>query len=339
MQCMGRTKLKKRCRNSAKFFFCNKHLWQPFSLVVSLFLIIGFFAGFFQDLIKPLSEKFERDNELQKVVTVEIKNDRRTVAEWENNPDPTNGKSDVVTIFLDRQPVKSLEIYHNAKDQRFKDYPPTFLLADFFMPTAAAYQVIDLDKDGVNEIVLILTNQLYSLHHDKQVNVLIYNPMGDLLARTPYPQDISGLKLEVLNSYSAYKTTVTMKDETTGLTQSTTFANDFNIVTRDNNKYLQFSWVIDNAGYIGQHLHQVEEFQYSSGKLVPVLNKPKLYINDSWENATSGQYVESIQQASDFLKKNNQPKFADMVKDAEKSFPSKKEPNTAFTRPPINKRN
>lgn len=321
MQCIGLTKDKKRCRNAAKFVFCKKHIWQPASAVIALFSIIGSSAGFFQDLIKPLAEKFERDTELRKALAVELKNNRRTDAEWEENPDPTNGKSDVVTILLDRQPIKSLEFYQTAKDQRFKDYPPTFLLADFFMPTTAEYQVVDLDGDGVNEIVITLTNQIYSLHYDKQINVLIYSPTGDLLARTPYPRDIPDLKLEIHNPYSAYKTTVVMKDAISDQTHSSTFANDFNIITSNGTKHLLFSWVIDNAGYAGKHLHQVEEFKYNAGKLVAIGDRPSLYISDSWENATSGEPIEAIQTAIKFLREHNQPKFSDMVKQLKKDGP------------------
>jgi hypothetical protein len=315
MQCCGITGKRKRCRNTATFLFCHQHVWQPLTAVIALFSVIGFIAGFFQDAIKPLAEKWTTDEELRKPVSLELKANRRTSAEWEENPDPTAGKSDVVTILLDRQPKKTLEIYHTAKDQRFKDYPPTFPLADFFLPTAIDNQVVDLDLDGVNEIVLILTNQIYGLHFDKQVNVLIYSPVGQLLARTPYPRNIAGIKIDLVNPYSAYKTTAVMRDEISGMTESTTFANDFSVVTRDRKKYLQFSWVIDNASYVETHLHQVEEFEYADGKLRSTGN-PALYIKDGWEQAASGQLVPTVQQALVFLKEHNQPSFAEMMKES-----------------------
>jgi hypothetical protein len=316
MQCIGRTGQKKRCRNNAKFLFCHKHVWQPLTAGAALLTTIGFGAGFFQDAVKPLAEKIALDEELRKPVAVELKTNRRTVAEWEQNPELFTGKSDVVTILLDRQPKKTLEVYHTAKDQRFKEYPPTFPLADFFLPTAVDSQVVDLDRDGVSEIVLVLTNQIYSLHFDKQVNVLIYSPVGQLLARTPYPRDVPGLKIDLVGPYSAYRTTAVMRDAISEATESTTFANDFSLVTRDGTKYLQFSWVIDNASYAGVHLHQVEEFQYVGGKLQPSGN-PGLYISEGWEGAASGQPVTTMQQARDFLDKHNQPDFPKLLKQSE----------------------
>ncbi|MEI7267185.1 hypothetical protein [Pectobacterium versatile] len=315
MQCIGITKKKNRCKNNTKFLFCKKHVWQPVSGFILLISLLGFSAGFFQDLLSPIIEENKRNSDLKKLISIEIKNNRREVAEWQDDTDPMLGKSDVLTILSDRQPVKSLEIYHTAKDQKFKNYPPTAPLADFFIPTEVEYQVSDLDNDGINEIIIILRNRIYSLHYDKQVNVLIYNAKGEMLSQTPYPRDLPDLPLNVHNPYSAYKTTVVMKDKISDSSHSSTFSNDFKIVTKNHEKYLQFSWVIDNASYASPHLHQVEEFRYDGGKLIPIDDTPKLYINDSWENATTGEPVESIYQASDFLKENNLPTLYEVYKE------------------------
>lgn len=322
MKCLGITKDKKQCRNSAKFVFCKKHAWQPLTAIVATLSLIGFLAGFFQDIIKPLVEKLERNTELQKAVAVEIKNNRRTFNGWEDKPQPMYRKSDVVTIFLDKQPIKSIEFYHTVKDQRFKEYLLTSPLADSYIPTAAEYRVVDLDGDRVSEIVIVLTNQLYGFHGDNQVNVLIFNPIGELLARTPYPRDLPDLILKDFNPYSAYKTTVVAKDNISGSTLNSTFANDFNIVERKNKKYLQFSWVIDNVSYAGLHLHQVEEFELNSGKLVALDVRPSLYISVGWKNPTQGELIGSIQQARDFLDKNNMPPFSEVQKIIDKFFQS-----------------
>ncbi|WP_322847152.1 hypothetical protein [Pseudomonas sp. B33.4] len=274
---------------------------------------MGFMAGFFQDLIKPLAEDYVKSNAIKKPIAVELKSNRLTVGAWENNTDPTNGRSDVVTILSDRQPVKSIEIYHTAKDQRFKNYPPTSPLADSFIPTTAEYQITDLDGDGVNEIVVTLKNQLYSLHYDKQVNILIYGPTGELLTKTPYPQTIQNLEIRTLNPYSAYKTTAAMKDKISEKIESSTFANDFTLITTGDRKTLRFSWVIDSASYTAPHLHQVEEFEYSEGKLISV-GAPKLFVSPFWDDATSGELVRSTQQAAEFLRENNLPDFVDMYK-------------------------
>lgn len=315
MRCIGITKEKKRCKNNTNSLFCKKHIWQPVSGLIVLISFLGFSAGFFQDLLSPMIEENKRNSDLKKLIAIEVKNDRREVAEWQDDANPMLGKSDVLTILSDRQPVKSLEIYHTAKDQKFKNYPPTAPLADSLIPTEVEYQVLDLDDDGINEIIIILRNRIYSLHHDKQVNVLIYNSKGEMLSQTPYPRDIPDLLFNVHNPYSAYKTTVVMKDKISDSSRSSTFSNDFKIINHNNEKRLQFSWVVDNASYASLHLHQVEEFRYEAGKLIPIDETPKLYINDSWENATTGELVESKYQASEFLKENNIPTLYEVYKE------------------------
>ena len=42
MKCLGRTKtskFRKRCTNKATFLFCWQHVWQPFTVIFTLFLI------------------------------------------------------------------------------------------------------------------------------------------------------------------------------------------------------------------------------------------------------------------------------------------------------------
>jgi hypothetical protein len=321
MRCLGITKQKKRCRNHATFLYCARHVWQPASGVVLLGSLVAFYAGLFQDLIKPIYEARALSDRLRRPVSVEIKKDRRQAGVWENDDDPTKGKSDVVTIFLDRQPVKSFEFYQNAKDQRFKDYPGTFPLADFYIPTEAAAFVIDLDDDGASEIVIKLSNQLYSLHHDQQVNLLVYNAVGELLARTPYPREIPGLAPQVLAPYSAYKTTAAVREELSGVIQSATFANDVNIFVRDGQQRIQISWVIDNASYVGPHLHQVEEFAFIDGKLEP-LAAPRLFVSEGWTAAAAGKPLGSTREALAFLQQHNLPPFSAMLKEAGRATPS-----------------
>lgn len=311
MQCYGLTKKRERCRNTTKFIFCKKHCWQPLSGIIFILGILATFAGLFQDMFKPLFEQYQNENELKKLVSVEVEKNRRLVPEWENNTDPTLGKSDVVTILSDRQPIKSLEIYHMAKDKKFKDYPATAPLADNFIPTEVEYQVLDLDNNGADEVILKLTNQLYSLHYDKQINVLIFNGKGEMISKTPYPNNIPGLHLKIHNPYSAYKTTAVMYDAISEKSSSTTFANDFNIVNENNKKTLQFSWVIDNASYASPHMFQVEEFIFDNGQLLAIHEKPQIYINNGWGNATSGKIIHSLSEVSEFQKNNNLPSFID----------------------------
>ncbi|NQS85845.1 hypothetical protein ACRPHS_18785 [Pantoea allii] len=307
MRCIGVTKKKSRCKNSSNLLFCKIHCWQPLTAIMLLFSYVGYWAGFYQDLLKPIIDNQTKISELRKLISIEVKKNRREFAEWEDNEDPTMGKSDVITILSDRQPIKSMEIYQTAKDQKFKDYLPTAQLADFFMPTEIEYQVLDLDGDGIDEIIIKITNRIYSLHFDKQVNILILNPMGEILNTTPYPRNIPGLSLEVHNPYSAYKTTAVMKDVISNTFTSSTFCNDFNVTTQDGVKYLQFSWVIDNSSYAAPHLHQVENYKFESGKLIPVESTPELYIAEGWENASTGKIVTSISDAETFLNENNLP--------------------------------
>jgi hypothetical protein len=66
MQCLGITKKRKRCLNPGKrkwWPFCHHHLWQPISLLITIFLVIGYFAGLYQDLINPIIKVFRNDKE------------------------------------------------------------------------------------------------------------------------------------------------------------------------------------------------------------------------------------------------------------------------------------
>ncbi len=320
MRCFGITKVRKRCKNTAKFPYCSKHWWQPLSGLILVVSVIGFWAGFFQDLIKPITERSERIAEFKKPLAVEIKSNRRTVPEWLQDPDPTKGEPDIVTILLDRRPMKTLEIFHSAKDQRFRDYPPTAPLTDFRIPTSAEYEVVDLDGDDIPEVVITLSNQIYSLHHDKLVSVLILNPRGELLAKTPYPTKIEGLDVVALTPYSAFQTTGIMYDAISNASETVTFANGFHVADRNGQRVLQFSWVIDNAGYVGPHLHLVQELVMRDGRLEILSKKPALYISEDWNEPWSGQTPVNIEAANLFLKEHNMPPFSEIRKEAERSF-------------------
>ena len=320
MRCFGITKARQRCKNTGKFPYCSKHWWQPLSGLVLVVSVIGFWAGFFQDLIKPLKERSERIAEFKKPLAVEIKSNRRTVPEWLQDPDPTKGEPDIVTILSDRRPMKTLEIFHSAKDQRFRDYPPTAPLTDFRIPTSAEYEVVDLDGDDIPEVVVTFSNQIYSLHYDKLVSVLILNPRGELLTKTPYPTKIEGLEVVSLTPYSAFQTTGVMYDAISNASETITFANGFHVADRDGQRVLQFSWVIDNSGYVGPHLHQVQEMVMRDGRLEPLSETPALYISEDWNEPWSGQAQVNIEAAKLFLKEHNLPPFSEIRKAAEKSF-------------------
>jgi hypothetical protein len=54
MQCIGRTKGFRRCKNQAARVFCHTHRWQPLVAAVGLLGFIGAAAGLFRDAIEPL---------------------------------------------------------------------------------------------------------------------------------------------------------------------------------------------------------------------------------------------------------------------------------------------
>jgi hypothetical protein len=123
---------------------------------VAVITTIGLSASLFQDAFRPVKELWKITDEFNKPLAVESKKNRHTAPKWWlSDPDPTTKEEpdiimilpDTVTILLDRRPMKTLEIFHSAKDQRFRDYPPTALLADFRVPTSAEYEVVDLDGD------------------------------------------------------------------------------------------------------------------------------------------------------------------------------------------------
>lgn len=216
--------------------------------------------------------------------------------------------------------MKTLEIFHSAKDQRFRDYPPTAPLTDFRIPTSAEYEVVDLDGDDIPEVVVTFSNQIYSLHYDKLVSVLILNPRGELLTKTPYPTKIEGLEIAALTPYSAFQTTGVMYDAISNASWTITYANGFHVADRNGQRVLQFSWVIDNAGYVGPHLHQVQEMVMQDGRLEPLSEKPALYISEDWNEPWAGQAQINIESAKQFLKEHNLPPFSEMRKEAEKFF-------------------
>jgi hypothetical protein len=57
MQCFGRTKNGKRCKNEASPLFCGHHKWQPLVFLFSVVTIIGVLGGVYQDVVKPISEE------------------------------------------------------------------------------------------------------------------------------------------------------------------------------------------------------------------------------------------------------------------------------------------
>lgn len=320
MQCIGRTKGNKRCRNVARLVFCKRHAWQPVSFFMPVCCVVGFFAGFFQDLVLPLMDAFKNAYELKKPVSVRIERDRSKFADWEDGKEIFHGRSDVLTIFSNQQPVRSFEFYHKAKDQKFKNYPFTAKLYDEFVPTSIEYSILDLDGDGAQEIVVVLTNQIYGVHYDKQINVLIVSSIGDFLVSTPYPRDISDLQLLVHSPYSAYKTTAVVKDELSGKIYTSTFCNGFEIVSGENGFKLQFSWVVDNAAYASDHLHQVESYVYESGTFIPTRPFPDLYLSKSWDAPFDGERVGSIQEAKAFLSKKNLPPMNELINTGKNLF-------------------
>jgi len=54
MQCIGRTKKLKRCKNDARIIVCRTHKYQPWTVVLFVLTTIGLLAGLYQDLMKPV---------------------------------------------------------------------------------------------------------------------------------------------------------------------------------------------------------------------------------------------------------------------------------------------
>ncbi|WP_133152204.1 hypothetical protein [Vibrio lentus] len=287
-------------------------MFQPLFLINCVITAVALWGGILQDVFIPISNSISEKNRMTLPLAVEVKENRRQNASWEESAELLNFRSDVLTILLDRTPVKSLEIYHNVKDSRYKEYPMTARLADDFLPTSVKYHVLDLDLDGVKEIITVFTNKIYGLHYDKQVSVLIFNPAGEMLSKTPYPHNLPELDFKVHNPYSAYRSTLAIYDEMSTETISGTFSNDFNIVNTDSGNILQFSWVIDNSSYASERVHQVEEYRFESGKL-SLSSAPKFYTNNSWEQAVSGEPLVSIEALTMQLSKLEMPSFSETL--------------------------
>ena len=54
MQCIGRTRKLKRCKNDARIIVCRAHKYQPWTAVLFVLTIIGLLAGLYQDMMKPV---------------------------------------------------------------------------------------------------------------------------------------------------------------------------------------------------------------------------------------------------------------------------------------------
>jgi Flp pilus assembly protein TadD len=56
VRCIGRTPTLRRCKRNAVRLVCRDHRWQPVAWLLSLVTAVGFTAGLYQDLIKPLTK-------------------------------------------------------------------------------------------------------------------------------------------------------------------------------------------------------------------------------------------------------------------------------------------
>lgn len=292
--------------------WCSRHRAAVVGGIVFTVSALGFWAGLFQDLFKPLLEHRQQVAELRQPLAVEVKTGRTTGAQWQEQDEMFVGEPDLVTLLLNRVPVKTLEIAHTAKDQRFRDYPPTAPLTYHQIPTNVRYQVMDLDDDGIPEVVLTLTNQLYSLHDDRLINVLIVDPRGRLLSGTPVPPEVEGLQTGALSPYSAYRSTGVMKDLISGDTSPITFANGFSAQTEGKRKVLRFSWVVDSASFVSEHLHVTQSFVFVDGGLQPS-GAPQLYISGLWEQPWVDATPVTLAVAQKYLDDNNMPSLSTMM--------------------------
>lgn len=107
-------------------------------------------------------------------------------------------------------------------------------------------------------------------------SLLIIDPRGRIVAKTPYPEKIAGLAIGALSPYSAFQTSGVMLEAISNQAESITYANGFAVSERSGRKVLLFSWVIDSASYADVHLHQVQEMGFQDGELV-LVSEPKLY--------------------------------------------------------------
>ncbi|NET37020.1 MAG: hypothetical protein F6K19_34185, partial [Cyanothece sp. SIO1E1] len=60
MQCWGRTKGGKRCRNHSKFLFCHVHKRQFWIALWGFIGIIATLGGVFQDVLKPIFQREDK---------------------------------------------------------------------------------------------------------------------------------------------------------------------------------------------------------------------------------------------------------------------------------------
>lgn len=326
MRCCGLTKSGERCKNRARWINCRKHLWQPIALLVTavgaISAVLGLWPGWKANL-----EQWRQNENLKGKLTVEVKKGLRTKPGWTDDLSPQGDRSDVVTLLNRGQPVRSLALNDLAEDQRFKDYPPTMPLTMVPIPTHVDYQVAALGGSTESEVILTVTNEVYGLHPDELVSVLIYDATGKLVARTPYPREVLVKGESVYNPYSAFRTTGSLYDEVSRTPIPVTYSNDFDLITVDGVPTLQFAWVVDNGAKADQHLLQVERFQFQNGGLVSI-GHPMYVVSDNFYLPKTFHPIENVAEIEKFLRNVAIPPFAQEMHALETadatSSPSKK---------------
>lgn len=318
MKCFGMTKKRSRCKNNTNLIYCKLHARQPIVIVSTAVVVFAFWAGLFQDALKPIYSYINDRIELKKDIAVSIEKGRRASPKWRDDIDSRGSESDIVSLYLGKHLVKVLEIYHTAKNQRFRDNVTTELLTYEATATEANYKIIDLDGDGVNEVMLFLENRIYGFHGDKLLNVLILDPKGNIIASAPTPRSIEWVNQEIISPYSGFRSSGIMIDGINSSQSPISYCNGFNIINTEKSIVLSFSLVIDNAPYSGNHLHSVEDFKFDGTILEAIDEEPKFFISSIWNEPFSGQQV-SASEAADFLRKHNNPKFEDLMKKYEPS--------------------
>jgi hypothetical protein len=134
----------------------------------------------------------------------------------------------------------------------------------------------------------------------------------ELVAQTPYPQEVLVKGDSVYNPYSAFRTTGSLHDEVSGSPIAVTYSNDFSLIDVDGVPTLQFAWVVDNGVKAGQHLLQVERFQFRSGKLVSI-GHPMYVVSDDFYLPKTLHPIENTAEMEKFLHDVATPPFAQAV--------------------------
>jgi len=318
MRCLAITRKLSRCKNSARHLFCRKHVRWPYYFITSIVTAVGAYLAVFQGVVIPIFRSLNTSCIVKPIVTAHVEKDRLvspSIFEGKEEMDWKKFKPDFITINRNNQILKSFEFFSSGKSNALADYPLTAFLSVGQIPTIVYATEIDMNGDGINEIILELSHREYGFHDDKMRAMLIYDSNGQLVCSAPSPPVIPELHISEVCPYSAYDKIGVLKENISSVNIPVHFVNYINIIS-DKENILELGWVIDNGCYACNHIFQIERYKYSNDQLKRIPNSTKYFNSKYWDvdnNPEWGYYVHDINLVKKLLIEYEIPPFKDLI--------------------------